>query len=877
MNPVFEAKYIQITWADKRSAISIEESNNAIEIKQIDSLEYHLDAITFSKVNIGKLGQLAFRKLDGADDLPLTFDVNTTEKNELIPVKDTLTGKIWWVEADKWNSEKKRWESAIFRSAGEVTLNIGKVKCLIYISSSSFSYKELELYLQDFRNDFWYLILHETSYIKGSAKKNDLKLLDSSSISYIAEFIKYAESIIKKPKKELRETQNLQPAIKIRPVPRTFMEISTKGLQRMLTSRAYIDSYNVPENKYVHYLVTRILLLIRSLNEVAKYTSNIQKRTVDGYQERLDNFSDIRTIDKDVLENEIEELTQQLKHKEKQLEAEKELLANAVQQQDHSSTPLEQTSIIVRLTKQTSHNALSFFGKAKLNKKEDWFAFKDKNKYLRFIFPEAFRDALKFTNNYYDYEIKGTITKYKRPPNASGKTEYSRTFNYISSIEIAGSTLENDIKKTKSSIKKTEDNKRILESQNWQQPINNREKQEQEKEKESVKKSIELAYKAYELSAKLSKELAPHVSKLKAIKKSLVKLNIDLDSSFPNSMTFVQNPDYQGVHKLYKQIMQLSGFDENTFIALQEVEKIGIVNIALIYERWCLLQIIKVLIDKYRYLPEEQWKEKLIEQVLHFKKDRKIVFTNENVGREITLWYEKELANGKRPDFILDVKVTYCDKDNNQNVGQHRLVLDAKFYEQINAKKHGGISTVIKNLYSEKNYSEEKKNAVFVLHPSKQSIPKKKTPQTWAVNSFYGENQLFGWDEPLRNEQNHMYGAVLLSPVMQSRYLDDLQRLIGMFLQYGIEKNRGCRNKGADVNGTPFCLVCGSEKNLSHKKNNSWNTCAECGHFTAYNHCQKCGNRLIKHGEYWTYHATKALETFNIKCPSCANLLEGKM
>jgi pyrethroid hydrolase len=876
MNPVFEAKYIQITWADKRSAISIEESNNAIEIKQIGSLEYHLDAITFSKVNNGKLGQLAFRKLEGADDCLLTFDVNSTEKNELIPVKDTLTGKIWWVEADKWNSENKRWESAIFRSAGEVTLNIGKVKCLIYISSSSFSYQELELYLQDFRNDFWYLILHETSYIKGSAKKNDLKLLDSSSISYIAKFIGYAESIIKKPKKELRETQNLQPAIKVRPVPRTFMEISTKGLQRMMTSRAYIDSYNVPENKYVHYLVTRILLLIRTLSKVAKYSLNFQKRTADGYQERLDNFSGIRTVDKDVLENEIEELTQKLRHNEKQLEHEKEPLIKAVKQQNHNSAPFEQISIIVRLTNQTSHKALSFFGKAKLNKKDDWFTFKDSNKYLRFIFPEAFRGVLKLTkgsNSYFDYEVKGSIIKNERPPNANGKIEYSRTFKYVSSIEIVESMLDNDIKKTRASIKKTEANKRILESQNWQRAITNIEKQEQDKEKESLKKSIDLANKAHELSAKLSEELTPHVSKLKAIKKSIERLSIDLDSSFPNSMTFVQNPDYQGAHKLYKQIMQLSGFDENMFIALQEVEKIGIVNIALIYERWCLLQIIKVLIDKYRYQPEEQWKDRLIEQVLNSKKDRKIVFTNEHIGREITLWYEKELINGKRPDFILDVKVTYNDKDKKQHVSTHRFVLDAKFYEQINSKKHGGISTVIKDLYFEKDYSEGKKNTVFVLHPSKQSIPKKKTPQTWAVNSFYGENQLFDWDEPLRNEQNHMYGAVLLSPVMQSRYLDDLQRLIGMFLQYGIEKNSNCRRMGADVNGTPFCLVCGSEKNLSQGKNSSRKTCAECGHFTAYNHCQNCGNRLIKHGEYWTYHATKALETFNIKCPSCANLL----
>ncbi len=996
MKPIFEAKYIDIVWADRTSALSIKESEQ-IPIKIMNSSSYLIEAITFSKINSRELGQLAFHVLDDSyESIKPKFKVDESKDIELLPVIDNLTGKKWWVEGEKWLSKEKCWGSEIFRSAGEVTLVIRDVKAAIQISTSSFAFKELELYLQDFRNDFWSLILNESSYIKGEAKNQTTKILDSSSIEYISKFIDFSSGIIKNPKKELREIQILVDIKRVRPVPRTFMEITTKGYQRLLTSRGYKDSYNIAENKYVYNVVSRIYILLQNLIKVTSYTYEIQAKKIQDYQNRLSNYSDFKTIDKEVVENEIEDLKKDLLKEQKNLNKallnqtdsieeledqvspeleyncigittqldidgvlckqtvdinkleninvesfifkleeninddpkvikyrssliskescsdisgtydlmfdpklfkgvlevgqeysvsayifnsefnnkkrkyfnyvdEMKLLSNPSDNLDLSNKMIHDTKIVKLGKKQDDYgNKIQFWGSIKDNLKDEWIEL-DRNDSLSIEFDkEIFSGILK---SYQEYKITGYI--YKSSFNKiNGGIIHKRFFKYISDINLIKSKIEDKIQSN--IIKKQE-----IESTNWQRHLTNAERSEQEYEKKAITEAKNLAEKYKINSAVLSKEFVPLLSKLSKIKKQFESLNINADSYFPNSMTFIQNPNYQGTHKLYKEIMGLSGIDESLFLGIQEVEKIGILNISLIYERWCLLQILKILIETYNFLPEENWKHKLVKQTLSKGKNIKIELENFDTKRQITLWYEKELSSGKRPDFVLDIRSVF-----GREAEQHRLVIDAKFYENINKKSFGGISGVINNLYNDKNYSEDNKNSVFILHPSKNSVPQKKTPKDWAKNSYYGEVNMFDWDE---HNPDHQYGAILLSPIIRSgNHLDDLHRLIGMFLQYGIEDNSDTRNKDNKldpiVKEKMFCLVCGSDKYTWQKvdtKNGCkhWVICLDCHHFTIYNYCANCQNRLIKNGDYWTYHSTQALEPINIKCPSCGDLL----
>lgn len=70
-------------------------------------------------------------------------------------------------------------------------------------------------------------------------------------------------------------------------------------------------------------------------------------------------------------------------------------------------------------------------------------------------------------------------------------------------------------------------------------------------------------------------------------------------------------------------------------------------------------------------------------------------------------------------------------------------------------------------------------------------------------------------------------------------YLDNLQRLIGMFFQYGMENLKASLNEDGKivpaVREKILCLVCGSEYYNSQIKETKrgykyWITCTECYH-----------------------------------------------
>ena len=310
------------------------------------------------------------------------------------------------------------------------------------------------------------------------------------------------------------------------------------------------------------------------------------------------------------------------------------------------------------------------------------------------------------------------------------------------------------------------------------------------------------------------------------------------------------------------------------------IDQIGLVDLPAIYEKWCLLQIIKILIDEYHFIPECDWKKLLINQVLTIKRNVKINFSSDVIGRDIVLWYEKELESKKRPDYILEIK---SKKTNTTK----KFIMDAKFREDVD------IKGLIQELYHDKNYSENHKNMVFILHPDVNNrINNFSNPQSWADQSYYGETQLMSYDWDNQVLPNHKYGAILLSPFDQSSisseggYLDNLKRLIAMFLQYGMEDNDNeslVSNDGKIDSMTKemsFCTLCGSG-NLSIKVFTTRSekgygyavVCKDCMHHMEYNYCSGCNNRIIKNGRYWSYHATKPIDQFNIKCPHCGDFL----
>ena len=548
----------------------------------------------------------------------------------------------------------------------------------------------------------------------------------------------------------------------------------------------------------------------------------------------------------------------------------KEAISN--QQYTSCMDNLENTKLIIKTQKKSYYPLdnpvkIQFWAVAKLPGESDYYKLKQENS-LNFEFDSAIFD--KKIDEYCTYQIEGYVSKDEHCKKDGGYI-YKRFFEYIKNIEILDSPLIREGKELSAEKIK-------LESKGWERSLTPHEKETQNREIENIKNMINFIDSELNGNTNTYKSLIPVEKSLKQLLKTFSDYKVKKNIHFPGSMTFIQNPAYQGVHKLYKKIMDSSGLDTSLFDSLLEAQKIGVLDIPLIYERWCLLQIITVLIDKFHFTPQEGWKQSLLNQVLTLKKDIVLNFKNDAICREVRLTYEKELRSGKRPDFVLDITSSF-----NEKKVQRRFVMDAKFYEKID------ISRVVDELYNEKNYAEKSErtphNKVFILHPSPEAVPNRKTPQHWSINSYYGETPMFDWDEDKPNKPSHQYGAILLSPIKRSGAdIDDLQRLIGMFLQYGLENNDLDHNDleySASINPMLkeklFCIACGSDQysyeEKTQQKGVRWDIkCDRCNLYSQYNYCWNCHHRLIKNGIHWSYHATQALEPYNIKCPNCGKL-----
>ncbi|MEZ9067471.1 nuclease domain-containing protein [Vibrio atlanticus] len=858
MLPKFEIKYIDVQWHDKNTVLKVVESYLPLPVSY-DDIQKNFNCTTtiYPKAEGVRLGQLAFRYLEGGTTAPY-FEKADGARVQLKKIKDKDSGKSWWIEAVSWKSDTKQWTRTLHRTVGAVKAGLGSQSCTIHIGSSEFTADQLNRYLSDFKSDLWELILDEQSYVTAKAKKVEEGGVDEETLKLVSNLLSHAQNITKKPKSELREVQALKPRNVVKPVNRTFMELATKGYSKELTSRATTPSFNVPENRYVLFVLQRLHSILKQLVTISQSKVNRFEGMTMKLTERFDGFSGEKLINEDLVRKHLEQIkkTYNLEYLNSQLQEK----FQACVKSRVFNRPQYKWQIRVGGASFTPNR---YFFDIRADSESEWFSTQRKQRQVFIHFnDDSYADLFE---KGIEYEITGDMFQ----PSIQG-TKYIYKLIELSSVKILGGEELN-----KRREKFTEERKKALElhEQDWLKELTPKELAEQEREKRSVQ--VLLAY-FQENKAKVERvfeQLDPKLAKFKSAIRMLEKMGVRSSPTFPNSMTFVQNPDYQATHSGYKKIRELTNLtDEDLLLSLEKVEDIGLVNMPLLYERWCLLQIIKVLVQNYRYQPDDEWRRKLLHIVLSHKHSKPLNFNNEQLKRKVQLRYEPLLNNGRTPDFVMDVEF----ETKGGITKNKRLVMDAKFYSDEIINRHGGIAGIVHNLYHKKDYSEGGVNAVFILHPAKGAIDEIVSPQEWGEVSYLGELSMFDWDKMPRHLY-HQYGAVCANPVLRLRYLDEIQRMIGMFLQYGIEDN-ALAGRPDDVESLNFCISCGSHELTKKDKTTSnsrsaWYECDTCKHFTVYNHCHSCDTRLVKNGDYWSYHSQMAMEPLNIKCPSCESLV----
>lgn len=974
MSIPFEARYIRVKYINKSIIGSIKTSKYPIGFEKTGDNEYSIEVITYSKLDTGESGQLAFRFLEKTTKSVPCFSKG--DKTELISVKDPDSDNVWWIENGDWKDTKNVTGSKIIYRDSPICRTVGKSKvfiadtvCLIQVNSSGFTYNQLTEYIEDFRISLSELIIDEGSHVFANAKDKKIKIVNNDFLEFLRKFIGFTEKIIANPKVELRETQRILNYKKVRPIPKTFMEIASQGIKKQLTSRDYIETYDVAENRYIYAIVNRIYFLLNTLIHVTKRKKEIEKKEIESLKKRLNQFSDKIKINEDSCKAHILNLEEKIEIENHQIinikskssvsnydyvdnrfethyrletlyikiQSKEVRYENNIQfyvdikkntnddwfklQEGHGEkvefdgslfngyfqqfgeykvvavvnrfnptptlhvrkfsnvykiSPLcSNYTICVKVMstpKVNDDNTFGFYGEGKLPGEAHWFKLKKEYSIL-FKFDRDLFDGFFHVGN--EYKITGCIAKSdKVKQDNSGKIFFRRFFK-IDDIAIIHSIFQNDIKKYNKEIE-------TLKRNSWERDLTDSESEDQRREINSIKRRIEHKDIGIKERDSILYDFQHLLPKFKNIRSFFKKNNVRKNNHFPGSMTFIQNAEYLGAHKSYKRINDASGINEDLYDTLLKSEEIGILDIPLIYERWCLLQIIKILTTKYGFhYATDDWKKDLLQLVVKNKYNIELLFENKEIGKKINFSYEKKLKNGNRPDFILEI--SSIDANNSP---RHKLILDAKFREDVQFP--GEVSDLMYELYDEKDYSEGGKNFVYILHPSINAVKAIKTPQDWGRNSYYGEDSL-SEDE---DKPCHKYGAVLVSPFCETYHsnLDDLDRLIGLFLQYMIEDNdlKHADTKKIDTkpNGKIFCIICGSYKcsleqqEAGHKKMDKkdmnkkyMGKCDDCDHFFVINYCGNCKNRLWKHGIYWTYHKTHSFEPYNVQCPSCGTLL----
>lgn len=861
----FKIKYLFINLKDKNGTIdNITESKFEVDIdideddvveKTSDFLKYKAEIFTYEH------GQFAIQITDNnIQPKEMKFIKEGNYVSSLAKITDPNTNKDWWIESDRIKKYKDKFlyetlsRNHLEKLIIEFTSDKTTYQITLTIQDKALGEKGFKELKKAFIADLYKLILDKkeshvhTNHTKDSKVKEEIVLID---INKLKELLSYLEYIYKNPYQQLKHTIVQKNIRQVIPTTKTFIEYAQNPTRQQFSSRNHERTVNNPINGYLLYMIERLICILEKFTEYyiqskkerfkkANESIESQNKLINQTDQVGIKFRKFTLTPKDIRQNLMKQINKNL-----------EKLDNTEGNTNENPLKLE------------THREFRF----KVTQK------KEEYKYSMFICGNR---RLLFTNiklwnslkNYHQYSFTNLTAEKNDRKNKNGGmyTELKIiSFDKIRCSEIA--VITNESYNNDSSIKKEKDS-------NEARKIFNNEVLNQLKNQE--------------------KEITTIILKLEYILKRFQKLNIQKTDIPPSSTVFYDNYHYAQSLKIYLGILQ--------DIQVQYIERIESLEQSLtlydlpkLYERWCLLKILEVLMVKLKFEPKDKndWRIKLVDSIEHNKnscfnitlisKETNINYKqHENLTepkqvpvpppQEIEFIYEGTLRNKKRPDYQL----VYNNASENDNQQQYKLVMDAKY----RSKAHKDLSELVKELVETKKYTEtdtvteDNANWVYVLAPTKVVDLEKEIERgtevsysIWAEEAYYGGHKQFEWGD---KEPNLKYGGIMLSPKTEAS-IDNLQRLIAMFLQ-----SKGFYN----------CIVCGgnnierTEESTENGNKKYYINCLNkhCRHFYVQTHCYSCGTnpetKIFKHGAYWTYQSCKANspnDIYNIACPKCGS------
>jgi len=445
-------------------------------------------------------------------------------------------------------------------------------------------------------------------------------------------------------------------------------------------------------------------------------------------------------------------------------------------------------------------------------------------------------------------------------------------------------------------ISRLQAEQRSLKRNQYRRRLGGREKAEQRRDREAEARRARRYRSAGEFWGTRSTALEPLMLQLDALIARAGSLGIALRPmpTLSGSMTYVQNPDYRGALSAYRRALEAADLDGSILDQLLRLDDVGILDLPMVYERWCLLKIIRVLHEHFGLLPESGYRGNLFQRIaLEWRAHATLAirFEGAAIQRDVLLEYQPRLdypkGRHRTPDFALtiiphDEDSTYLQSSGlDKASGYAKLVLDAKckrFDPFLSDEGGAGLADELQELIAVRQYDQGDHNRVFVLHPGRDSDSNRDWRRFCHYGAWYFRPDLdlgerSGWD---RAAPDHRHGAVLLRPGAG----DHLIRLLTLHIYLGLDDSLGGYNKHPP-RLPPVCPACGGHDLMDDRSSESrpsdlvgtalW--CKDCGQMIVRNASGGGGTRVWEVGGDWTFHETHPLNPYNIKCPHCGDYM----
>ena len=838
------AHYLRIDWLDRGVARKVEVSSDAIDIEETEDGTYRAETQVFRDfhpwvgLHFGDPGTEVVPNLVGPDGRTLPW----------LRINDA-DGRGWWVQDNGWDPDRHAHLCEMHRSFGRFELRLGSAQLFLSNIALDLGRAEAEDYLSDFRDELIALALSQKVSASGEVVRSDSRDL----VQALSTFSHAARQVLRNPARELIEVEQLQSMSRLRPNARTFRDIMRHPGRRSYAGRGAKDVADIPDNRFVLNMVRYCAALSSRIGHAAdSQASRLSERT-ERARAHAKDLADASSekVDCEVFENQLAEMQ-----------------AAIASVNDWRNTPSSSDSDL-REFRIKLENPYDYLPQALFYRRLDADPTKDQ-----------------------EIGIKSSVVQLPDQPyllvNRVSKSlgNYSQIFTFTGTakIKVWGRARSMRLLKLNSvdrihvespGLEKKVSLGERYRNNGWIRKLTSGEREERRLEARNIECRAKQMERQAELSHAASHTLSITSEELRTQDLQWSVLGVGASASLPTGMRFVQSPAYTSVLAAFNRVKDFACQSGIGGAEIERIERISILHASAIYERWCLVRLISLLIDTFDFTPQPDWLDCVIEGTCGPLTSFELGFHRNDVGMTARLEVQPVLENGRRPDFRLVFRHREADEDHfatssdvfvrdetNQSAG---VILDAKFRTRWRPEEP---DRVLEDIVDLRGYGQAARR-VFILQPAARVVERPTSPLGWGHDCDFGQNH------PL----NHQKGIVRMSP--DPGAWQNLHRLIALELQASFPAPKQVDDRPWISDS--FCIGCGCrhesaniEHRLTKKSLDYWIlNCSDCEMRTTRTHCSSgCGTTLFKNGLIMTYHRTIADQPTNVACPSCGEFFD---